>query len=385
MRYRFLLSTVVISGLFASGLQAADVQPLVEALRGVGAEGAGNREAIAAWQKLQEASVDQLPEILQGMDGANPLSTNWIAGAVEAIAARQLQSGGSLPADQLEAFVLDTDRSRRGRRLAYDLLLRVDPTASNRLIPQMLHDPSVDFRRDAVARLLEQAEPLFEAEKKDEAVALYREALSGARDLDQIKTIAERLKSLDQTVDLPRHFGFVMTWHLIGPFDHTGSTSFDVAYPPESEIDLSATYEGKEGAEVRWIEHTTEDEYGLVDLNKAIAKHNGAIAYAVATFESDEARDVQLRLGCINANKIWLNGELLHAREAYHAGSEIDQYVGEGRLKAGQNVILLKVCQNEQTESWAQDWQFQLRVCDGTGTAILARDRLARASDQSAE
>jgi hypothetical protein len=46
-------------------------------------------------------------------------------------------------------------------------------------------------------------------------------------------------------------------------------------------------------------------------------------------------------------------------------------------LQAGKNVILVKVCQNEQTESWAQRWEFQLRVCDSIGAAILAPNRLA--------
>ena len=382
MQGRTWALVALLCGLVFRGAQAIEVKPLVEALRSVGAQGEGNRAAMAAWEKLQVAPVEQLTEILQGMDDANPLSINWIAAAAETIAARELNSGGTLPAAELEAFVLDPKRSRRGRRLAYELLLRVDPSASDRLIPEMLHDPSIDFRRDAVARLLEQADPLFNGANRAEALPIYLEALSGARDLDQIKLIAERLKALDQEVDLPKHFGFIVEWHLIGPFDHTGSIAFDVAYPPELEIDLAASYEGKEGAELRWIAHATEDEYGLVDLNKAIAKHNGAIAYTVATFESEDARDVELRLGCINANKIWLNGELLHAREAYHAGSEIDQYVVRGRVKPGANVILLKVCQNEQTESWAQDWQFQLRVCDATGTAILSRDRLARAASE---
>ena len=53
----------------------------------------------------------------------------------------------------------------------------------------------------------------------------------------------------------------------------------------------------------------------------------------------------------------------------------MDQYVSTGVLKPGRNVILLKVCQNEQDQSWAQDWKFQLRVCDATGTAVLSRDR----------
>ena len=53
----------------------------------------------------------------------------------------------------------------------------------------------------------------------------------------------------------------------------------------------------------------------------------------------------------------------------------MDQYAGAGELKQGKNVILLKICQNEQTEDWAQDWKFQLRVCDPTGRAVLATDR----------
>jgi hypothetical protein len=44
-------------------------------------------------------------------------------------------------------------------------------------------------------------------------------------------------------------------------------------------------------------------------------------------------------------------------------------------MKAGRNVILVKICQNEQTEEWAQVWQFQLRVCDPTGNAILSREK----------
>jgi hypothetical protein len=39
-------------------------------------------------------------------------------------------------------------------------------------------------------------------------------------------------------------------------------------------------------------------------------------------------------------------------------------------LKVGRNEILVKVCQNEQKEDWAQLWSFQLRVCDNLGGAI---------------
>jgi hypothetical protein len=53
----------------------------------------------------------------------------------------------------------------------------------------------------------------------------------------------------------------------------------------------------------------------------------------------------------------------------------IDQYIVNASLKKGTNRILLKIAQNEQEEEWAQRWQFQLRVCDTNGTAVLANDR----------
>jgi len=38
--------------------------------------------------------------------------------------------------------------------------------------------------------------------------------------------------------------------------------------------------------------------------------------------------------------------------------------------KPGRNTILVKVCQNEQTEDWTKEWEFQLRVTDDLGTPI---------------
>jgi hypothetical protein len=84
---------------------------------------------------------------------------------------------------------------------------------------------------------------------------------------------------------------------------------------------------------------------------------------------------VEIRVGSENAIKVWLNGEKICEAEAYHANSAIDQYVGRGTLKEGKNLILVKVCQDEQTVDWAQNWVFQLRVCDASGKAVLAKDR----------
>lgn len=358
---------------------AVEIEPLVKAICAVKAEGKGHREATAAWKKLSGASVDQIPAILAGMQQADALSENWLRAAVETIAQRQTRAGGKLPVDALEKFLADTKQSPRARRLAYELIAAVDPQAETRIIPTLTNDPSLELRRDAITLLLTQADKIDAKQNSAAAVTAYQTALRSARDLDQVIAAQTKLKTLQAPADLPRHFGLLMNWKLIGPFDNRNKAGFDVAYGPEKELLLNGSHAGKENQVVKWADHVTTDELGMVDLNKAIGKNMGAIAYAYTEFASGEDREVELRIGTPNGNKIWLNGQLLTANHVYHTGTQFDQYSARGRLKAGKNTILVKIAQNEQTDSWAQDWKFQLRVCDPIGTAILSQDRPASA------
>ncbi len=353
--------------------QAVDVETALARLRAVGPSGVGHREATQAWQQLAKADAAQLPAILAGMKGAGPLATNWIAAAVDAIAERQLQRGGSLPAGTLEEFLHQTGHAPRARRLAYEWLVRVDPKASGRLLPGMLRDPSMEIRRDAVARLIGQAEAAAKAEKPAEAAALYRQAIAAARDLDQVRLLAGRLRKLGDTVDLPRQLGYVVRWKVIGPFDNTGGKGFDAVYAPEREIRLDAAYPGKKEA-VRWVDFTATDDLGTVDFNKALGEQKAVAGYAVAEFVSPARQEVQLRLTSMNAIKLWLNGKPVNQYRVYHSGSDPDQYVNTVTLESGRNVILVKACQNDLKEDWARKWDFQLRVCEGDGGAILPQE-----------
>jgi hypothetical protein len=363
------VAVLLVSSTSLKGAESDLAEPLAK-IRAVGEKGAGNRPAQDAWQTLSKLPAAQLPEVLAGMDGANPIAANYLRAVVEAIAERELKSGGKLPADKLEAFALNAKHDPRVRRLAFELLTKVDPAAPDRIVPKMIDDPSLELRRDAVARRIDAAKAKLDDAAKDAAIEEFRAALAAARDIDQIRSVVAALEKLEQKVDLPRHFGFITKWKIIGPFDNTNQSAFDKAYPPETKFDPAAKYEGKTG-DVAWIDHTTSDAYGLVDLTKALDKHKGAVAYAAAEFVADKAQPADLRLGCINANKVWLNGDLLGGRDVYHTGMDVDQYIYRGKLKPGKNLILVKILQNEQTDSWAQTWQFQLRVCDAIGTAIL--------------
>ncbi len=362
-----------------AAVQAADLTSNLRVIEKIGHEGAGNEAARAAWDEIARADVAQLPQILMALGEANPLAANYLRAAIDTIAERQLREGGKLPVSDLEKFVLTTSNPPRGRRLAFELLAKVDSTATDRLTPGFIDDPSLELRRDAVARLLDEGEKLVEAApKKDdkpqspEAVKVYRSALAGARDLDQTDEAAKALEELGETVDLNRHFGFVTTWKLVGSFENRGGVGFNAVYPPEEKSETTVQYPGKDGKTVSWIDFTSKDPRGKIDLNEALGKDMGCIAYAETYFYSPERRDVDVRVSCICAVKFWFNGNLLGSHEIYHAGSPHDQYIAKAQLQPGRNVLLVKIAQNEQTEGWAQDWEFKLRVCDSIGTAVLS-------------
>src|SRR5262249_26880584 len=203
----------------------------------------------------------------------------------------------------LEVFLRDTKHDSQARRLAYDLLVETDPRAADRFLPTMLDDPSLELRRDAVARALEQAEKVA-ADKKDEAGPLFPQNLAAARDRDQIDRAARRLRDLGQPVDLPTHLGLITDWKLIGPFPNAEQKGVDAVYPPEKQIDFTAEYDGKAG-KVRWTNYVSKDNYGVVDLNAGVGQHVDAVGYAATEFTSKEARDVEIRLGCFTAFKLW--------------------------------------------------------------------------------
>lgn len=334
--------------------------------------GKGNRDAAAAARVLSAAPVDVLPEVLKAMNAANDLARNWLRGVAEAIADKALSEKRPLPKQWLEEFVTDRRNHPRARHLAFELLLRVDPTARERLIPGMIDDPAPEFRREAVARLIAQADHALQAGQTEKAKQQLERALQAATDKDQVEAIVKRLKPLGRTVNLQRHFGFITQWYMIGPFDNRGGVGFAAEYPPERRVDLNAKLNGQLGP-VKWTLVRTDDDYGLLDITRLFQNYKGSVMYAYTEFYSPREQDVEFRLATPNAWKLWLNGELLFGREEYHRGTRMDQYRVPARLRRGKNTILLKICQNEQTQDWAQRYQFQFRVVDPTGRAVLSQ------------
>lgn len=342
----------------------AGIEESIKALAAVGREGAGNDAASAAWREVVKAGPSAIPSLLAAAGKGNVVADNWLRLAADAIVSGATKTPDLAP---MLAFLKDTTKPAAARVLAFDLIRQADSAAADLLEPTLISDPVQALRRVAVERLISAAKNA----SSDDAKAAYQWALDAVRDEDQTKTIAAALDKLGVKVDLPKHFGFLMKWNVIGPFDNKDRKGFDTVFPPEKDIKLDATYDGTTGP-VKWQPVASQDDYGKLDINKPLGMKKEVAAYAATTFFSDTERQAELRLGCKNAWKVWLNGELLFSRDEYHRGQKMDQYTMKAHLKKGANDILVKACQNEQQEQWTVEWEFQLRVCDSTGTAILS-------------
>jgi hypothetical protein len=315
----------------------------------------------ALWQEVVRHGSSALPHLLSQLNDADTVAANWLRAAFETIAEKELKAKRPLPQEVLTAFLTETKNEPRARRMVYEWLCRVDPATPQKWIPKFLNDPSPELRREAVAIRLEE---LAKSDSKED----FWKLLYHARDKDQVDAIATRLAKLGATVDLAPHYGFIREWAVLGPFDNTDGKGFITAYPPQTELNLQSKSPGKDGVELTWKGFSSKESYGLIDLNKAIGKHSSAVGYAYAEFQQNGTeRFAEIRCASQNALQVFLNGVMVFAHEEYHHGTRMDQFTIKVRLRPGKNVLLVKVCQNNMKESWAQSWGFQLRICDSVG------------------
>ncbi len=359
-------------------LEDAEFRSLLKQLR---PETVNQTEAARAWNRLSQCEPDRLPEILAAFDQADPVTVNWLTSLADAIVQRARHENRRLPLDALQRFFQNTKKPPRARELVYDWLVADDPDRADRLLPTLLDDPNPSLRHQAVAYQLRLAQKKIEAKQTDAAIGLLHKTLDAARDPDQIGQIVALFEAQGEPLDLASTLGFLTRWNYVGPFDNRGENGFDQVYPPETaqeKITFRETYQGKPGPdgpnqsarECRWTEHETDDPMGKIDFNRLIGPEKGVIAYLAADIDSDGPRDVELRMGSFNALKIWANGRLVGRFPIYHAGAPMDGNTVPVRLRAGKNRILIKVCQNEQTQSWAQYWYVQVRLTDPTGKPL---------------
>ncbi|MFN3191217.1 MAG: hypothetical protein ACE361_11880 [Aureliella sp.] len=362
-----VLLTALSSNKVANSVYAADAE-LQQLASAVDVKLAGQLA-----KQLQQNEAIDVVSVLDAMKAATPTAKNWLLSVAQTVADRDSEAAKR----KLDNFLQSrSPQDPAARYWAFDYVTNEQTDVRKAFLRAHLDDPSLDIRYEAIQLAMEELGE--QTSEKEQRLAKLKEMLSLARLPEQVQSINKELESLDSGVSLLEHFGFIAEWQLLGPFDNSEQSAFDKKYQPEadylaSRLDVNQSVKGK-SEEISWQSITTEEANGALKIADALDKEKGAVAYLLGNFNSSSATTCELRVGSPNATKVWLNGELVISREVYHSGTQIDQYSANVKLKPGANSIFIKSCQNEQDESWAQDWEFQLRFTDETGAAIRQVD-----------
>jgi len=135
-------------------------------------------------------------------------------------------------------------------------------------------------------------------------------------------------------------------WYFAGPFDNTDRRGFDIAYPPEHEIDLSKQYLGKMGEKVTWREGNFPDgQINNLKLFRNECNTNSAV-YLYRELDLGGTAELPVSLGSDDTLTVWLNGKKIHEENVYRACTP-DEVKLTLRLQPGKNALLLKICQGD--------------------------------------
>jgi len=130
---------------------------------------------------------------------------------------------------------------------------------------------------------------------------------------------------------------FLDTWYIIGPFPNPQRRNLDTKFPPESIVDLDATYQS-EGNTLRW--------QFVQSSNAAIhppLERPYAIYYAYTTLWFDEARDMWTATGSDDFSKVWINDMLVWASGSVQKNWKPDEGFRKVHFKKGLNRVLVRL------------------------------------------
>ena len=166
----------------------------------------------------------------------------------------------------------------------------------------------------------------------DEAKALVDKVVSAVEDEAVQKQAREVLNIIE------RFEGYIVAWEVSGPYTQEGKgreALFDIAFPPEDP--------DKEAA---WEVMPTDmypDNPWLIGLDKFFGGSERA-AYLRTCIISPSDQEARAELGSDDGVKVWLNGEVVHAKNASR-GCNPGEDKFTVKLKKGKNLLMLKVTQ----------------------------------------
>lgn len=156
--------------------------------------------------------------------------------------------------------------------------------------------------------------------------------------LSEDKVIKEALPGRMFNRDSPRTgWLYLDTWYVIGPWENHSRVGHEQTWPPETLVDLDATYEGKHGQKLAWQFHQSDN----IRI-KPPAEDESSTYYAYTEVYFEEASDMLIAVASDDAAKVWLNDQLIW-RDDGIGPWRLDEGFRKVMFKKGFNTLLVRI------------------------------------------
>ena len=148
----------------------------------------------------------------------------------------------------------------------------------------------------------------------------------------------------------PAKWMYVRDWYSIGPFPNPDRINIQRKFPPESVVDLDATYVGKDGRTIKWEFMQTRNappkESWMTDGRASATAPNAeeyGIWYAYAEVFTDVACDRWIAVGSDDRSDVWVNDMPVWGSSNKLKSWRIDEGYRRIHLEKGRNRILARI------------------------------------------
>jgi hypothetical protein len=131
---------------------------------------------------------------------------------------------------------------------------------------------------------------------------------------------------------------FVDSWYAVGPFPNPERRNLNKPFPPETAVDLDATYAGKGGHPLRWRFHQSN---GPKIVPPDFEEY--AIYYFFTELWLDRPRDLWIAVGSDDQSKLWVNGRLVWVSSDQLKGWQFGEGLRRVHFAQGRNHVLVRL------------------------------------------
>ncbi|TYT23240.1 DUF3857 domain-containing protein [Dictyoglomus thermophilum] len=204
-----------------------------------------------------------------------------------------------------------------------------------------------------------------------DSLPIYKEIITLLRDKDFNNPYLEYLywkallsQNLVQEAEkYSEEKGFIKDFLFLGPFENIGNSGLYKEYPPEKEINLEKTYQGKNGIDIKWFTPEERGKNAYTSIYNLIYPNQWAVSYALCYFYVPQNQDIYIRIGTTSSYKLFLDDFSFPQIETQRRAIW-NQEIYKTKLSSGWHKLLLKLCNQEG------DFGFFLRVTDSRGNKI---------------